>query len=201
MPIIRMLAIAMIALVPLDAAYAATMPISITGTFDGTLDGRSFSASSLTFTGVSEEDAPEEVFDEYQYRLASLSVTVDGTEHRVTEAAMFFFAPLSRLAGIVDPDATKGLVRFDYGAGNRFHTDAQTQPFTTSGGSLLLSAGTNIALNGQTVAAVPEPESWALMMLGFGAVGLAQRRRSRPTSADTAIATAQVHRSTARSTA
>lgn len=189
MPLIRILAVALIAIAPLDAA-AAALPISITGTFDGTFDGRSFAGSSLTFVGTSEEGAPEEVFDEFHYRLASLTVTVDGTEHRVTEAAMFFFAPLSRLAGIVDPDATKGLVRFDYGAGNRFHTDGQTQPFTTSGGTLLLRAGTNIAVNGPTIAAVPEPESWGLMMLGFAAVGFAQRRRNRIPSANLETATA-----------
>lgn len=200
MPLIRMLAVALIAIAPLDAA-AAAMPISITGTFDGTFDGRSFTGSSLTFVGTAEDDAPEDVFDEFHYRLASLSVTMNGTEHRVTEAAMFFFAPLSRLAGIADPDATKGLVRFDYSAGNRFHTDGQTQPFMTSGGYLLLSAGTNIALTGASVAAVPEPGSWALMMLGFATIGFAQRRRGRSSSTDRVIATARLHRSTTQSVA
>ena len=37
-----------------------------------------------------------------------------------------------------------------------------------------------------THAAVPEPASWALMLLGFGAVGYAMRRRRRPALAQVA---------------
>ena len=32
----------------------------------------------------------------------------------------------------------------------------------------------------QTIAAVPEPDSWALMLIGFGATGVALRRRKSP---------------------
>jgi hypothetical protein len=35
-------------------------------------------------------------------------------------------------------------------------------------------------VRGITLAAVPEPTTWALMLVGFGAVGLALRRRARP---------------------
>lgn len=178
MPRITMLAAALIALLSFGTpAAAAAINLSITGRFDGSFDGRSFTDHSLSFVGTSESDTPDEVFGEYQYRLTSLSVTLDGAEHQVTEAAMFFVAPLSHLAGIVDPDATKGFVRFDYSSDNRFYTDAQTQPFSTSGGLLLLQAGTNIALSGVSVAPVPEPGTWAMMIVGFALVGVATRKR------------------------
>ncbi|MEH3123471.1 MAG: PEPxxWA-CTERM sorting domain-containing protein [Sphingomonas phyllosphaerae] len=180
MPRITMLVATLIALLTFGTpAAAAVINLSIVGDFDGSFDGRSFNGRTLTFTGTSESSTPDEVFDEYQYRLTSLSVTLDGKYHQVTEAAMFFIAPLSHLAGIVDPDATKGLVRFDYSIGNRFYTDAQTQPFSTSGGLLMLGAGTNIALSGVSIAAVPEPGTWAMMIVGLALVGVATRNRKR----------------------
>jgi hypothetical protein len=38
-----------------------------------------------------------------------------------------------------------------------------------------------VRLGGVTAAAVPEPGTWALMLLGFGAVGVSMRRRRRTT--------------------
>lgn len=46
----------------------------------------------------------------------------------------------------------------------------------TSAGADATFAGT---LSFANVAAVPEPATWAMMLLGFGAVGLSMRRRSR----------------------
>ena len=37
-----------------------------------------------------------------------------------------------------------------------------------------------------TVAAVPEPATWAMMLIGFGAMGVAMRRRARPVLAQVA---------------
>ena len=41
-------------------------------------------------------------------------------------------------------------------------------------------------LNVQTVPAIPEPATWAMMLLGFGATGLMIRRRRRPVLAQLA---------------
>jgi hypothetical protein len=38
----------------------------------------------------------------------------------------------------------------------------------------------------QTVPAIPEPATWAMMLLGFGATGLMIRRRRRPVLAQLA---------------
>lgn len=35
----------------------------------------------------------------------------------------------------------------------------------------------NVVLNSPMAAAVPEPGTWALMLVGFGAVGVSMRRR------------------------
>jgi hypothetical protein len=61
--------------------------------------------------------------------------------------------------------------------------------FTFDGGSfdlfindVDLTPGGSIALSGRTVgqiAAIPEPATWAMMLIGFGAVGVAMRRRKR----------------------
>ncbi|MES2903916.1 MAG: PEPxxWA-CTERM sorting domain-containing protein [Pseudomonadota bacterium] len=43
---------------------------------------------------------------------------------------------------------------------------------------LVAASATPVAV----AAAVPEPTNWAMMLLGFGAVGVAMRRRRRPTA-------------------
>ncbi len=48
-------------------------------------------------------------------------------------------------------------------------------------GLTLTSSGNSLEVdNFGTVAAVPEPSTWALMLFGFGAVGFSMRRRRRP---------------------
>jgi hypothetical protein len=65
-----------------------------------------------------------------------------------------------------------------------------THNFTASSASQLLSflsIGTPnglppvALLDGVSLTAVPEPMTWAMMLAGFGAIGLAARRRQRPT--------------------
>ena len=46
----------------------------------------------------------------------------------------------------------------------------------TSGGGAAFSGGLSFAAQ----AAVPEPGTWAMMLLGFGAIGFAMRRRRQP---------------------
>jgi hypothetical protein len=46
--------------------------------------------------------------------------------------------------------------------------------------------GTNVTSFSFSAQAVPEPATWALMLLGFGGIGLAMRRRRRPALAQLA---------------
>jgi hypothetical protein len=49
----------------------------------------------------------------------------------------------------------------------------------TAGTYIFRSANDSLTLNIGAVSAVPEPATWALMLLGFGGVGVAMRRRSK----------------------
>jgi hypothetical protein len=179
----RLFAITLLALAPLAASPAGAASIMIAGTFDGTFADRSFAGKAVTFHGTTVADAPDEVFDERQYALSSLVVTLDGTDLVVTEPTMFFIAPLSRLAGIVDPDASRGLIRFDYSRNNIVLVDALTQSFATGSGLLRLGAGTGVRVSGielsSTASAVPEPASWAMILIGIAGAGTALRRQGR----------------------
>jgi hypothetical protein len=48
------------------------------------------------------------------------------------------------------------------------------------------SQGTNVTSFSFSAQALPEPATWALMLLGFGGIGLAMRRRRRPVFAQLA---------------
>ena len=50
--------------------------------------------------------------------------------------------------------------------------------FSTQGG--------NVTTFSATTTAVPEPATWALMLLGFGGIGMAMRRRRQPVLAQVA---------------
>jgi hypothetical protein len=49
---------------------------------------------------------------------------------------------------------------------------------SNSGSAILISYG--IFASSDTIAAVPEPSVWAMLLLGFAGIGLASYRRSRP---------------------
>jgi hypothetical protein len=63
-------------------------------------------------------------------------------------------------------------------------TAGQTYRFTYTGN---LAVAGNISGNATfTAAAVPEPATWAMMLVGFGGIGFAMRRRRRPVLAQVA---------------
>ena len=58
------------------------------------------------------------------------------------------------------------------------YTDAVGSPFTGGGG--LVEIVDNVTYTAPRVGEIPEPATWALMLLGFGAVGALIRRRAEP---------------------
>jgi hypothetical protein len=71
--------------------------------------------------------------------------------------------------------------------------DNTPQNFTFNGGSfsfsvndLSVNAGDTAAQITGVIRAVPEPATWAMMLLGFGAIGMTMRRRRRPALAQLA---------------
>lgn len=99
--------------------------------------------------------------------------------------------------GNVDPAQHTTTISFSLGGSSQSITLDPTDPlntysfwFTTSGGKLrftdLSGGNTNVGnlLDNVSVAAVPEPSTWAMMILGFLGVGfLASRRQLRPRAA------------------
>lgn len=80
-------------------------------------------------------------------------------------------APVSVAQLLGDPNETRALNNFMVGAGT-FTLNISGNPGTSSG-----SFGGSVAF--QRVAAVPEPGTWAMMLVGFGAIGATMRRRHR----------------------
>jgi hypothetical protein len=83
---------------------------------------------------------------------------------------------------------------FDPANGNR--TDPNTNPVVTfllTGGDIsnfsylrLTSTQNAFEIDNIAINAVPEPATWAMMLLGFGGIGMAMRRRRQPTLAQVA---------------
>jgi hypothetical protein len=79
------------------------------------------------------------------------------------------------------------------GGGVSINFTNPTQTIAYSGGSFTLSLSPTLFVQpGSTtyisglIQAVPEPGTWAMMLLGFGAIGLTIRRRQRPALAQVA---------------
>jgi len=65
---------------------------------------------------------------------------------------------------------------FNFGYGGSFDVALNNVTFGTPGGA---QVGGTFTLRSNSVAPVPEPATWAMMLVGFGAVGYAMRRRRR----------------------
>jgi hypothetical protein len=79
-------------------------------------------------------------------------------------------APVSVAQILADPNETRALTNFNIGAGT-FTLNLLGNPGTSSG-----SFGGSVAFTA-VAAAVPEPGTWAMMLVGFGAIGFSMRRR------------------------
>ncbi len=84
--------------------------------------------------------------------------------------------------------ATVGSLGVDLGSGTSFDISG-SDAFAFNGttlyranlqtGALTSLGNTSRALTGITIAAVPEPATWAMMLIGVGGIGFAMRRRSK----------------------
>jgi hypothetical protein len=76
------------------------------------------------------------------------------------------------------PDAQNGVTRDIYTGGQAYFTNI---PYTNCSNASTSTCDLNFRFTGTTVAAIPEPATWATMFLGLSLGGVALRRRARRT--------------------
>ena len=108
------------------------------------------------------------------FRLA-VNFTSPGAGNSIFEAV---------LQGTVS-SSTNGSVFIDFDNTPQLITASNGTQFTLQVNDVSLTPGVLQILSGQ-LQAVPEPSTWAMMLLGFGAIGLATRRRAQPRLAQVA---------------
>ncbi len=174
-----------IAFVPtggLSVDHDAGNPVNLGNVFTATAAGRVTSLGFYTPTNLVGGGETVGLFDSTGTLLASTFVTVAAN----TPGQYFFqsIAPVLLTAGqqytvvnFVGQNAwafgsvTSTDVNFDYNS----YTYGSSLAFTTStGGSGPAYLGPNL-----TIGAVPEPATWAMMLTGFGLIGVARRRRQQ----------------------
>lgn len=180
---------------PAQAATTISLDANLGGTLaiDGLYNGQtvSFSPQFVRFTGTSSADAATIISGFSVYELSSLKLesSVNGSDGIVDFGAGYVYG-----SGILNGTAVSGFGKLSGDilaafAGGSF-TQGGTSPapftftnaqFTTpNNGSVTFTSGNFISSSVvPTVAAVPEPASWAMMIGGFGLIGGAMRRRQR----------------------
>ena len=174
----------------LSAAPASAVPITYTlsGLFSGTLDGNAFSNYAATFTGIGDTATRTFKQDANFVTLTSLQAVgdLDGAVYTLTDSYEFFSAPTPfstagfKTVGGLDKLAFAGPALATYDNNSSLATSPVVQyfsaPFATDKGIADVT-GTGLTFSA-TVAAVPEPATWAMMIGGFGMIGASLRRRS-----------------------
>jgi hypothetical protein len=152
---------------------------------------------TASFNGLTFTDGSFSISTDGTVNLGTFQLH-NGTDHYVTpfELLVTFSAPAGTTPGSGDfTAALTGHVTGDHDGPVAINFDNTAQTFNYAGGSFTLTVldlnvpagqqNTSVALTGtiQSVAAVPEPSTWAMMILGFAGVGfMAYRRRNQSAS-------------------
>jgi PEP-CTERM motif len=194
-------ALAAIALLATTAMPVVAAPIvyTINGTFSGFTAGGAFSNVNATFTGTG--DTSTATFGTLTPTFTSVALSTftaftlgDSTTYTITSPGTFgtykafdivpgstktrlgFIFNGSGSNGIaIESDAFNGysgLTSFATTAGDVYYQNAT---FNTDLGEINITGFTNGTFSA-AVSAVPEPATWAIMLLGFGTIGFALRR-------------------------
>ncbi|HEU4968533.1 PEPxxWA-CTERM sorting domain-containing protein [Sphingomonas sp.] len=165
------------------AAQAVVVKLSYDGTIAGTANGYNFNtgivldglididaaptAPIIDFTNV-KVDAPS--FGVFDFALPDLQLALVGISgSTVGVLAGISNTPIALFGLDTNTIATNGIDYVSIQGGL-----VGAVPFTLSGINFQLTGGAGTF----TLSAVPEAATWAMMILGFGAVGTALRRRS-----------------------
>ena len=189
----KKIALAAAALLATTAMPALADPITYTfsGDFTGTLAGTPFAATA-TFTGVGDTSAAFMSGLTKYVPLTSLTVAAPGGPYTVGTTTQFYFNN-GNFAGLFFGSNGTGGGSFaggpltGYNGVSTMPTTALTVTaapfafFTTNQGDVILDSFTNGSFSASVAssAAVPEPATWGMMILGFGVAGYAMRRRAK----------------------
>ncbi|MBJ6123510.1 PEPxxWA-CTERM sorting domain-containing protein [Sphingomonas mollis] len=170
-----------------SSAQAAKVVYSSSGLFDGSLDGTAFTGKSVEFVGIGDNADTYDAFGEQTTPLSSLRLVLNGITYAIDGKTSVFVSYDDGFAGFIgDGDAgTFGILRFAFNPGVTgaswpvtFFSGPLTSPVVTTGGILIVTAGTDMTFrNSDTISAVPEPSTWLLLIAGFSVVGVALRYR------------------------
>ena len=147
--------------------------------------GDSFTTAVLT---IGTPETTVNLFEDTTPRQVSVDFAflnpLDATGALVTGSTTGFIIPFTSCGilaggcGAVDWSNTPTI--FSFGSGGSFSLLLQDATFGTPGSARVSGTFTYVSPS------VPEPGTWAMMLLGFGAVGFALRRRRTPTLAQVA---------------
>ena len=164
------------------AVAADTLTLTYDGTVAGSTNGGSFGGLTQ-FIGITDTD---DVADS-AFTFSSFTINFDGTLYTVPNATATFannalsifgngslvtsFSFLTPYQG--DMNATFDV---ELGAGAPFAVIPNIGSSQITGGFGILTSATS-----PMTAAVPEPATWAMMLIGFGAIGFSVRRKRQVT--------------------
>ena len=165
------------ALTATSASAATPLTVTYTGTVEGTSNGNNL-GGNVVFTGVTtQEDA-----NDGQFSYSSFTALYAGATYTFANASAAFSA-----ANVLDvfTGGTK-VTSFSFAPGTMFAvgqsyaaTLGQGGTFTVdpSVGNVNFTGGVGIVTS--SIAAVPEPATWAMMLVGFGMMGASMRYRRK----------------------
>lgn len=178
---VRFLALAGAALLPMLSAQAAEIIINFSGAFTSPYeDPRQFSGFAVYDTN---QPAHHPTLYPTTYQLKSSYVHVDGLSDAPYSVGYSFINVLNDQGGyspdqlVITLNAAYTLVLYDF-TGTAISSSLPPQFFAYSEARLVGGIGSGIAEVSFTQAAVPEPATWAMMLIGIGLIGGAMRLRS-----------------------
>jgi hypothetical protein len=184
------------------SAHAVVIDYDFTGVADGTLGGLTFTNAAFTITEVSDTSTEgnfgggeiSNTSTSATFTVGGSSGTLTGTlneviENQISGQGAIIFGQTNTIAGFAGEGLDNSFFE-TYGLTTATSVipgsppSFQSQTYATSLGNLVFTSASSASFQAVIPSAggVPEPTSWALMLVGFGGVGSilrsVRRRRS-----------------------